>query len=205
DCQGIGREHMGGVAKGGSRQLVQQDDEGQGAVRRIEPMVQSARGGGEVAVAAPLGEGAVEGRVLGEPLVGAGIGPEGDDFGGGQKLGHAASLAAAREKARPREGLVFSNVMKKWSEWQDSNLRPPRPEQRSPRVKASKINLRSTAATPFVPLRFRGFLGVTWARPENGLTINWTCWRRSDLPKRKSPARRQPGRGFKALTSGGTS
>lgn len=61
---------MGGVAKGVSRQLVQQDDQGQGGVRRLKPMIQPARGGGEVGIAAPLGEGAVEGGVLGEPFSG---------------------------------------------------------------------------------------------------------------------------------------
>ena len=65
-------------------------------------MVQFAAGGGEMGIAAPLGEGRVESGVLGEPFLRTCLGPEGDDFGWGKELDHAAELSArARECTAP--------------------------------------------------------------------------------------------------------
>src|SRR5690606_19977911 len=120
---------MGRVAKRVSRQLVQQDDQGQGGLRSLDPMIQFASCRGVVAVAAAVGEGAIEGGVLGEPFSRTGVGPEFDDFGGGEQLGHDPSLAATRQKARTEPCRPSSQSKERWSEWQDSNLRPPRPER----------------------------------------------------------------------------
>ncbi|MNR53182.1 hypothetical protein D3C85_1731500 [compost metagenome] len=67
-------------------------------------MIQRAGGGSEMGVAASFGEGDVEGGVLGEPFVGTGFDPEGDDFGGGKQLDHATKLVAHACKCTFPEG-----------------------------------------------------------------------------------------------------
>ncbi len=86
--QRIGGEGVAGPAKDVARKLIQQDHQGQGALRRMHPAVELAPGGGEVRRFKTLAEIGVEGGVLGEPLVGPGLFPEGDDVGGRYVCAH---------------------------------------------------------------------------------------------------------------------
>lgn len=86
--QRIGGEGVAGPAKDVARKLIQQDHQGQGSLRRLHPAVELAPGGGEVRLSKPLAEIGVEGGVLGEPLVGSRLFPEGDDVGGRYVCAH---------------------------------------------------------------------------------------------------------------------
>ena len=70
---------MGGAAVGVAGVLVQQDHQGQRAVRLVQPGVELARRGGHVGGAAMLAKALVEGLVLVEPLLRPGVAPERDD------------------------------------------------------------------------------------------------------------------------------
>ena len=80
-CQGIGGEGMARAAEGVARKLVQQDQQGQRALRRLRPVIQRPPGSGMVCDLESLAEQGVESLVFGEPFRGAGLFPEGDDVG----------------------------------------------------------------------------------------------------------------------------
>ena len=90
--QWIGGELVRRAAKAVARILVQQDQQGQGALGRIHPVVQFAPRGGPVNGAAPVAEQGVERLVLGEPLFGPGLFPEGYDGGRGYEDSHDPDL-----------------------------------------------------------------------------------------------------------------
>jgi hypothetical protein len=59
---------------------------------------------------------------------------------------------------------VICSCAKKWSEWQDLNLRPPRPERCGPIVKPANIQRIQPCSATFVRVRSRGFIGQSLAR-----------------------------------------
>lgn len=77
---------MGCIAKGVSRQLIQQDDQSQGGVGRFDPMIQFAARCSVVRIAAAIGEGAIKGDILGEPFLRSGVRPEIQHFRRGKAL-----------------------------------------------------------------------------------------------------------------------
>lgn len=79
--QRIRSEGMTGAAEGVARKLVQQDQQGQRALRRLRPGIQRPSGRGMVCDLEPLAEQGVESLVPGEPLRRSGLFPEGDDVG----------------------------------------------------------------------------------------------------------------------------
>ncbi len=79
--QRIRREGMARAAEGVARKLVQQDQQGQRALRRLRPVIQRPPGSGMVCDLESLAEQGVESLVFGEPFRGAGLFPEGDDVG----------------------------------------------------------------------------------------------------------------------------
>lgn len=86
--QRVGGEGVACAAKAVPRELVQQDEQGQGALGRLDPVVQFAPGGGNMGVMEAAAELGVEGVVLGEPFLGTGFFPEGDDGGRGYVCAH---------------------------------------------------------------------------------------------------------------------
>ena len=79
--QRIRSEGMALAPEGVARKLVQQDQQGQRAVRRLRPEIQRPPRGGMVCDLEPFPEQGVEGVIPGEPLRGSGLFPEGDDVG----------------------------------------------------------------------------------------------------------------------------
>ena len=79
--QWIRSEGMALAPEGVARKLVQQDQQGQRAVRRLRPEIQRPPRGGMVCDLEPFPEQGVESLVPGEPLRGSGLFPEGDDVG----------------------------------------------------------------------------------------------------------------------------
>jgi hypothetical protein len=77
--QRVGGEGMARVAEHIPRKLVQQDQQGQRALRSLRPVIQLAPGRHEVRRLEPLPEQGVEGVVLCEPLRRARFFPEADD------------------------------------------------------------------------------------------------------------------------------
>src|SRR5262249_2999637 len=53
---------------------------------------------------------------------------------------------------------------KRWSEWQDLNLRPPRPEKSALQRFSRKINESHRRSFAFVQFLFRGFSGISVGR-----------------------------------------
>ena len=84
----VGGKHAGRATKAVARVLVQQDQQGEGGVGGSDPVVAFAPGGGQVQIMAPRAKFGVERLVLGEPLVGTSLFPEGDDVGWGYEGGH---------------------------------------------------------------------------------------------------------------------
>ncbi len=80
-CQRIRREGMARAAEGVARKLVQQDQQGQRALRRLRPGIQRPPGSSMVRRLEPLAEPGIESLVPGEPLRWSGFFPEGDDVG----------------------------------------------------------------------------------------------------------------------------
>lgn len=80
-CQWVGGEGVARAAEGVARKLVQQDQQGQRALRRPGPVIQLPPGSGEMRRLEPFPEQGVESVVLGEPLGWSGVFPEGDDVG----------------------------------------------------------------------------------------------------------------------------
>ena len=72
---------MTGTPEHISRKLVQQDQQGQRALRRLRPEIQLPPRGGMVCDLEPVPEQGVESLVPGEPLRRSGLFPEGDDVG----------------------------------------------------------------------------------------------------------------------------
>jgi len=91
--QRIGGELVRRAAETVPRILIEQDQEGEGGLRRLDPVVALAPGGGQVQIMAPRAKRGVESLVLGEPLVGTGRFPEGDDVGWGYEGGHDTDLS----------------------------------------------------------------------------------------------------------------
>lgn len=79
--QRIGGEGVACAPEHIARKLVQQDQQGQRAFRRLRPGIQFAPRGCEMRVPETAPEAGVEGVIPGEPLRGTGVFPEGDDVG----------------------------------------------------------------------------------------------------------------------------
>ena len=75
--QRIGRQHVRGVAKRVARKLVQQDQQSEGAARRLGPVIEITARRRLVQGKEAVAEAGVERRVLGEPAIQSGGAPEG--------------------------------------------------------------------------------------------------------------------------------
>ena len=87
--QGIGGEHVTGIAEGIPGELVQQDHECQRPFGSVHPGIKLAAGRCEVRFGESVLEVDVERLVLGEPFLGTGFDPESDNVSyGRQGRGH---------------------------------------------------------------------------------------------------------------------
>ena len=77
----IGGEGVAGIPEDVARELVQQDQQGQRSLRSLRPVIQLTARREEMRGLEPLAEPGVESLILGEPLRGPGLFPEGDDVG----------------------------------------------------------------------------------------------------------------------------
>ena len=75
----VGREGVTGLAKTVARELVQQEAEGERALGGRGPVLVVTPSRGEMIELEAASELRVEGVVLGEPFLGAGLDPEGND------------------------------------------------------------------------------------------------------------------------------
>ena len=79
--QRVGGEGVRRAAEAVPWKLVQQDQQGQRSLRGLRPMIELPARREEMRGLEPLAESGVESLILGEPLRGPGLFPEGDDVG----------------------------------------------------------------------------------------------------------------------------
>src|SRR5262249_53106490 len=90
-----------------ARELVEEDEERIGALRRVLPIGQFPGGGGFMGRQEALPDLGVQGVVLGEPFLRAGSAPEGDDVGGARQTHRwLRSSKAGPEQIKARRGRV---------------------------------------------------------------------------------------------------